>query len=221
MTRASKWGAGLFIWCYLLVLSSGIVAHALKVGMARNALSYFVVWDMFCGWQAYDQRLHFIAETSDGRYFDVEEPWGAFRPFGHVGRVHYDFSSRLLSKHINHIVSHTAHDPFDCVYIVQECWPKQYNLPDAMWEQNFCGPRDKMSYYHLRAVCDSRGDVMNLYPDWYQQQKLNSIADNPRVRHQARQSRSSFGVLYTPPSGSHSSHGTGMPDGLELQPATN
>jgi len=198
MTRASRWGAGLFIGCYLLILASGIVGHALKVGLARNALSYFVVWDMFCGWQAYDQRTHFIAETTDGRYFDVHEPWGEFRPFGHVGRVQYDFSNRMTGKYIRHIMDHTQHAPINCVYVVQESWPKQYNLPEALWKQNFGTVPDKMSYYHLRSICNTDGEVMQLYPDWYEQQKLNSVADNPRLRHEARQARSSFGVLYTP-----------------------
>ena len=80
MTRAGKWCAGLFMGCYLTVLSCGIVGHALKIGLAGNTLSYYVVWDMFCGWQAYDQRTHLIAESDSGKYYELREPWGEFCP---------------------------------------------------------------------------------------------------------------------------------------------
>ncbi|MGB4740774.1 MAG: hypothetical protein WBH50_21440, partial [Fuerstiella sp.] len=51
-----------FIGVYVSFLSWGVMAHALKVGTCGNTLSYFVVWDMFCGWTAWDARTHIIAE---------------------------------------------------------------------------------------------------------------------------------------------------------------
>lgn len=214
MSRLGKWSAGLFIVCYLAVLSFGIVAHALKVGVSGNTLSYFIVWDMFCGWHAYDQRTHLIAESTSGRYYEVKEPWGEFCPFGSLGRYQYDAYNHMTPRHVNHVLSHSSHEPIDAVYMVQEVWPKQYNLPERLWKDNFGRERDKMSYYHLRAVCDERGTYVQLYPDWLIQQRLNSIGDNPRLRHEVRQASSSFGQRYLPTSrGSRQSMGTG--------PATN
>jgi hypothetical protein len=81
---------------------------------------------MFCGWNAYDQRTHLIAESESGRYYEVSEPWGAFRPYGKLGRIQYDVYNHMVSKHIDHILSHTKHEPVNRVFVVQEFWPKQY-----------------------------------------------------------------------------------------------
>ena len=198
MSRVGKWCAGVFIGCYLAVLAAGIVAHSLKVGLAGNTLSYFVVWDMFCGYQAYDQRTHLIAESRSGKYYELREPWGEFCPFGHLGRLQYDHTDHLVSKHIDHILNHTQHEPIESVFFVQEVWPKQYNLPEHLWRQNFGNEREKISYYHLRAICNEDGGVVALHPNWLKQQTLNSISDNPRLRHEVRQAQSSFGTWYTP-----------------------
>ncbi|MCH2212530.1 MAG: hypothetical protein MK110_14590 [Fuerstiella sp.] len=206
MSQIGKWIVGVFIGCYLAVLSFGIIGHALKFGVAGNTLSYLVVWDMFCGWQAYDQRTHLIAESESGRYYDLREPWGEFHPYGSLGRFQYDVLGHMVSKHINHLLNHTQHEPIDSVYVVEEAWPKQYNLPERLWKQNFGTERDKISYYHLRATCNGDGRVVNLNPDWLNQQVLNSIGDNPRLRREVSQAHSSFGMWYVPTSGS-SRHG--------------
>ena len=215
MSRLGKWSAGLFIACYLLVLSCGIVAHALKIGLAGNTFSYYVVWDMFCGWQAYDQRTHLIASTESGDYYELREPWGEFCPFGGLGRLQYDLSNEMTSRHIDHLVRHTQHEPIESVYVVQEVWPKQYNLPERLWQQNFGNERDKTSYYHLRAICSKTGRVVRLYPDWLNQQTLNSIGDNPRLRREVRQAQSSFGAWYT------RIPGQGLHEPIRAMPSTN
>ena len=218
MTRASKVTAGVFIACYLSLLSAGIVGHAMKIGLAGNTLSYFFVWDMFCGWQAYDQRTHLIAETDDGRFLEVREPWGEFCPYGNLGRFQYDFASYLAPKHIQHVLAHTEHAPISCVFLVQESWPKQYNLPDSLWKQNFESPPDKLSYFHLRGIYSEQGHLLRRYPDWFEQQRVSSIADNPRLKREAHQARSSFGVLYK--AGRHRSASTGQMSADDM-PATN
>jgi len=196
-----------FITCYVGVLSSGIVAHALKVGICGNTLSYFVVWDMFCGYSAWDNRTHIIAEGASGQFYEVREPWGEFHPFGHVARIHYDNTNQLLPRHIDNVLSHTEHEPIDQVYVVEEVWPKQYNLPPRLYDHYFGSTKDKLSYFHLRAVCHDDGQVLKSYPDWYSQQTLNSIADNPRLQLQAQQAQSYYNTLFTPNS---SDSGSGL-----------
>ncbi|MCA9067133.1 MAG: hypothetical protein KDA96_28935, partial [Planctomycetaceae bacterium] len=120
---------------YVGSLSFGVIAHALKVGLCGNTLSYFVVWDMFCGWTAWDVRTHLIAESTSGKYYEVKEPWGEFHPFGHIARIHYDHTNHLLPRHVRNILRHSSHDPVSRVYVIEEIWPKQYNLPPDLYAE--------------------------------------------------------------------------------------
>ena len=218
MTRSARWIAGLFIACWLGAMSFGIVAHALKVGLSRNALSYFVVWDMFCGWRAWDDRTHLIAESSSGRYYNVTEPWGAFQPYGKISRLQYDASNHLLPKQVRHVLSHTQHEQIDHVYVVQEMWPKQFNMPERLWNSYYSEPPDKISYFHLKAICDRTGRTVSVFPDWLTQQYLNSIADNPRLQREVRQAQSSFNTLFMPVRDNRKIYSSGL---LNPYPSTN
>jgi len=198
MTRLKATCAILFITSYIGWLSWGVTAHALKVGLCGNTYSYFVVWDMFCGWAAWDTRTHVIALDSQGQYYDVTEPWGEFHPYGHLARIHYDNTHHLLPKHIDHILSNTLHSDIDRVYVIEEVWPKQYNLPPDLYAHYFNGPKDQVSYFHLKAICTDEGTPLTVKPDWYHQQTLNSIADNPRLRKQASRSSGTQMTLFRP-----------------------
>jgi hypothetical protein len=210
MNRYRNWAACLFITCYLGSLSWGIVAHSMKIGLCGNPLNYLVVWDMFCGWQAYDDRTHVIAEGQSGQYYELSEPWGDFRPFGHVPRIHYDVTNQLLPRHITNILEHTTHEQIDRVYVAQEIWPKQYNLPARLWSQYYVEPPDRISYYHLRAVLTDKGQLVTAYPDWFTEQALNSIADNPRLRHEMNQARSTYSTLFDPSYANQLTSASGM-----------
>ena len=187
-----------FITAYVGALTFGVVGHALKVGICGNTLSYFVVWDMFCGWSAWDQRTHVIAEGVSGKYYDLKEPWGEFHPFGNTSRVHYDHTNHMLPKHIRNVLDHTAHEDINQVFMVQEVWPKQYNLPPRLYEKYFQRENDKVSYFHLRAVLSDDGKPLKMFPDWFVQQELNSINDNPRLQQQASRALSVYSTLHTP-----------------------
>jgi hypothetical protein len=200
MSRWKKLLACTFIATYLGFLSWGIVGHALKVGICGNTISYFVVWDMFCGWNAWDNRTHIIAEGTNGEFYDVREPWGEFHPFGHVARIHYDDGKQLLPRHINNILKRTEHKDIAQVYVVEEVWPKQYNLPPKLFDHYFGRAPDKLSYFHLQTVCRDDGTLLRGYPNWYTQQTLNSIADNPRLQQQTKQATSFYNTLFTPSS---------------------
>ncbi len=196
--QVRRWASGIFITCYLLALGWGVAAHALKVGLVGNTLSYFFVWDMFCGWQAYDTRTQVIGEDSDGNYYAVEEPWGAFTPFGHVARINYDVSNQLVPKHIKNVLDHSSHSGIDRVYVVQEVWPKQFNVPDHLWSRYFHEPKDQVSYFNLRAVCDSQGARLETYPDWFDTQTLQAIADNPRLQRAAQMATPYYNTFFNP-----------------------
>lgn len=196
--RVRRWISGLFITSYLLALAWGIAAHALKVGLQGNTLSYYFVWDMFCGWDAYDNRTHIIAEDASGNYYDVREPWGAFTPFGDVDRINYDVSNSLVPRHIEHVLNHSSHPPIDRVYVVQEVWPKQFNVPDALWTRYFHEPKEKVSYFNLTAICNARGIPFETYPDWFNTQTLQAISDNPRLQRAAQQATPYYNTFFNP-----------------------
>ena len=193
-----RWAAALFVTCYLLSLSWGIVAHTLKVGIKGNTLSYFVVWDMFCGWHAYDSRVRIVAEDANGTYYEVREPWGGFQPFGNVERIHYDVQNNLVGRHINHVISHTSHPEIDRVYVVQEIWPKQHNVPAHLWSYNFREPMEKISYFHLISISAANGTPVEMYPDWFSRQTLMSIADNPRLQLASREATPYYNTYFDP-----------------------
>lgn len=198
MSGWKKIATSCFIASYMCYLSWGVMAHAMKVGLCGNTLSYFVVWDMFCGWTAWDARTHVIAQDTSGQFYELREPWGEFHPFGHVARIHYDNTSHLLPKHIKNVLAKTVHEEIERVYVVEEVWPKQYNLPPRLFEHYFARPNDKLSYFHLRAICAGDGSPMTINPDWHSQQKLNAVYDNPRLRRQSKQATGTFNTLYNP-----------------------
>ncbi len=193
-----KWAVSVLLMSYLGFLGWGIVGHALKIPAAGSALGYFVVWDMFCGWQAYDNRLHLIAEDSNGEYYRIREPWGAFQPFGHEDRLDYDVSNFLAPRHIQHVLEHSEHPPVDRVYVVQEVWGKQYNIPDVLWQKYYDEPKDKVSCFSLRAICTPDGAPIESNPDWFVAQELKSIADNPRLRQQAQSAMPYYNTFFSP-----------------------
>ncbi len=190
--------SGLFIASYLCWLSWGIGAHVMKVGLSGNTLGYYVVWDMFCGWQAYDNRIHILAEGISGQFYEVRAPWGEFTPFGNVARVHYDVTNQLIPKQIHHVLKNSSHEPIDRVYVVQEIWPKQYNIPQELWARYSEEPMDKMSYFNLRAICSDRGNLLNSYPDWYAAQTLKAVADNPRLQMTANKATPFYDTFIKP-----------------------
>ena len=194
--RFKHWASALFVTCYLLSLSWGVAAHTLKIGLKGNTLSYLVVWDMFCGWQAYDNRTHLVAEDTRGNYYEVREPWGAFKPFGDVDRVNYDVSNNLVARHIDHVLSHTAHPDIDRVYVVQEIWPKQFNVPAHLWSHNFNEPMEKLSYFHVKAICTEDGSTIESYVDWFNRQTLLTVADNPRLQQAAREATPYYNTFF-------------------------
>lgn len=201
MLAWKKWCVCLVMACYMGFLSWGTLAHAFKIGTDGNTISYWAVWDMFCGWSAWDNRTHIIAKGASGKFYEVKEPWGEFHPFGNLSRIHYDHTNHLLPKHIRHILSRTEHESIDQVYVVEEVWPKQYNMPPRLYAHYFDRENDKQSYFNLRAVCQEDGNVVAVYPTWDAKQRLSSIYDNPRLRQQASRATSIYSPLFTPNSG--------------------
>ena len=198
MHRTRKFFVVAFIGLYIGCLAWGTAAHTLKLGANLGPINYFVVWDMFCGWSAWDLRKHFIAQGASGQYYEVTEPWGAFHPFGNLPRIQYDATGDLTGPYINNVLRHTDHEPIDRVYVVEEVWPKQYNLPPRLYAQYFDRQIDRTSYFHLRAIATEQGEPLTIFPCWHDQQCLASFYQNPRLKRQAQQGQQMFSTLFTP-----------------------
>lgn len=189
------------IAAYIGALCFGIVAHAIKYKVNSHPGMYYIVWDMFCGWAAYSSRTQIIAEGESGRYYQVAPPpWGELKPFGHIERRHYDPYEDLMGKLIRNNLRNTSHEPITNVYVVEEIWPKKFNLPDDVWAERFNGqPKDVRHYYNVRGVYNGAGVKLQCRPTWNDLQIARSVADNPRLRKQAQGAQPFFTHTYEGP----------------------
>jgi len=178
----NRWLAIGVIVTYLGTLLSGVASHALNYRSASHPGMYFIVWDMFCGWSAYESRLHIIGEGESGRFYELGPgPWGELNPFGDLGRHHYDpFATHSAAIAVN-TLRHSSHEPMRQVYVVEESWAKKYNLPQKLWDQQYPEARDPFSYYHLRKVLTPEGDLVSESQPWSEYQAQVSLSDNPRL----------------------------------------
>lgn len=182
-----------FIVAYLGALNYGILCHMMGFGTAAHPLMYFIVWDMFCGWSAYDSRAHIIGEGESEKYYDLgNPPWGVFQPWSNLGRQHYD----VLNNHTGRIgfntLRHTQHEPITRVFVIEECWAKKYNIPDSAWQARYDGPREVNKYYRVRSIILPDGTVSESVGPWLGYQSAQMLADNPRLQAQANRSRPMF-----------------------------
>lgn len=169
---------------YLLALSWGICAHTLKYKHDTHPGMYFLVWDMFCGWAAFSSRLHLVAEGESGRYYELSPaPWGEFKPFGRLGRRHYDVMGIHAPRMAVNTLAHTRHEPITRIFVIEESWAKKYNIPDKVWEAHFKSPKpEPYCYYQVLKVAASDGTLTHCGTNWLNKQVERCIADNPRLR---------------------------------------
>jgi hypothetical protein len=191
-----------FIALYIGALGVGLGAHILNAGTVSHPIMYYLVWDMFCGWSAYDTRMHVIAEGESQNYYRLTPaPWGEFHPYGMIGREHYDTFNNF-SAHIGlNVLKHTTHEPITRIFVVEECWAKKFNLPMAVWNSRYDEPKDKLCYYHVRSVTLPDHTVVEKNDAWIARQGARMFADNPRLQAEAR---TGSPVIVTP--GMSSSH---------------
>ncbi|MGQ0633225.1 MAG: hypothetical protein ACT4QC_01335 [Planctomycetaceae bacterium] len=141
-----------FITVYLGALVYGNLCHAVGHGTGSHPLMYFIVWDMFCGWAAYDSRTHIVAQGENQKFYELAPaPWGEIRPWGSLGRHHYDGFNSHSGRIALNTLRHSAHEPIERVFVIEECWAKKFNLPDSVWKSRYDAPRDPYSYYRLRS----------------------------------------------------------------------
>lgn len=185
-----RWLSHLTIVAYLGTLLAGIGCHALNWGISSHPAMYYIVWDMFCGWAAYESRYHVIGEGESGTYYELSPgPWGDIRPYGKLGRRHYDPDGIYCLRMAQNTLRHTDHEPMARLFVIQESWAKKYNLPDHLWAMRHEEPKEKYSYFRVRQITTGDGMILHAQSSWLDYQARIALASNPRLRAEMQRSR--------------------------------
>ncbi len=182
-----------FMIIYVGALVYGNVCHLVQEGRSSHPMMYFLVWDMFCGWSAFDSRIVLVAEGESGKYYDVSHaPWGEFHPYGYIGRENYDQFQNHTPKIALNILRHTSHEPMTRLFVIEKCWAKKYNMADPVWKARYDDEKDLEPYYRIRVTLLPDGTILQNYSSWLQYQFSQMMMDNPRLVEQARRSKTLF-----------------------------
>lgn len=182
-----------FIVSYIGILTFGNVCHLLQYGCSSHPLMYMIVWDMFCGWSAYDMRVKIIAEGESETYYDLTSaPWGELHAYGYIGREHYDHLNSHSGTVAMNVLKHTCHEPIVRIIVLDECWTKKLNLPDPVWRMRYDDPKDWHTYYHVRDVLLPDGTVTKHNDCFLTYQGRRMAVDNPRLFQQSLSNRPMF-----------------------------
>ena len=166
-SRLRTVAASLFIGGYLSVMLLGVAAHAVGYGQNTHPLMYYVVWDMFCGWSAHSTRTHVLAEGEGGTWYDASTgPWDAFRPYGELPRIDYDVGGTHGARLALNVLKQTEHEPIRRLVVVEESWPKKFNLPADLWARRYGTEKKPVSFYAVRHVVAGGGTLVDSGPAW-------------------------------------------------------
>ena len=175
--------AAAFIACYLGVLGYGLAAHTIGYKTYAHLGMYFVVWDMYCGWNGWESRTQILAEGESGSIYDVgKPPWGEVCVYGEPDRRHYDTYCLHAIRIAENTARHTEHEPFVRYVVVEEAWAKKYNLPDSLWAQRFEEPKEPRRYCRIRAAYQGNGECIEANPNWSDWLMAQALNDNPRLQ---------------------------------------
>ncbi len=172
-----------FIVAYLGSLAYGLTAHTIGYRTYAHLGMYYIVWDMYCGWNGWETRTHILAEGESGQYYDVgSPPWGEVCVYGEPDRRHYDIFGLHSLTIARNVAAHTEHEPFVKYLVVEEAWAKKYNLPDNLWAQRFEEPRELRKYHRIRNAWEANGENIASNPSWSNWLMSVALGDNPRLQ---------------------------------------
>lgn len=177
-----RWLSNLTIGMYLSALSIGIACHTLNFCSSAHPIMYYFVWDMFCGWSSHEIRYHVIGEGESGTYYELAPgPWTHFMPYGDLDRLHYDVLGNSHRKMALNALKRTEHEPIRRVVMLEEVWPKKYNLSDRIWAMRFDEPKEPLSYFWQTSEMTEDGRVISAVPNYMNYLHYKCVADNPRL----------------------------------------
>lgn len=181
-----RWFTHGFIAAYVGILLLGVASHGTQFRSNSHPLMYYIVWDMFCGWSAWEQRMHVIGEGESGTYYELAPgPWGDYHPYGDLSRQEYDpYLCHVVRLGLN-TLQHTEHEPIQRMYVVEEVWAKKFNLPPDMRRRLNPVPDERRTHFQLRYVCAGDGTVRTEHPSWFEKQTKIALMSNPRLQQKA------------------------------------
>jgi hypothetical protein len=175
---------------YLCALVVGVGCVVTQVRFFWPPL-YFLTFDMYGGWSGYDCKMQIIGEGESGRFYVLSPgPWGPFNPYSErLSRQCYDQAFEYGRRLARPGLAHTTHEPILRIFVVEQEYPRKFNLPDAQYQAYYRTPKPDRIYSHLRMVLTPEGEVLRQSPVWLQYQDNLSISDNPRLVAQAASKR--------------------------------
>lgn len=190
-----RWFSHCVITLYLGCVLFGVAVHAVEYREHDHPAMYFIVWDMFCGWTAWEQRLHIIGEGESGEYYELAPgPWGDYEPFGNLDRHHYDPFVNHAARMAVNTLHQTQHEPIHRVFVIEEVWAKKYNLPVGLQQELTPVPGEKRTYCYVRDVYTADGTVIRRGLSWFSDQAKQSLWNNPRLARQTQFGRPQYVV---------------------------
>lgn len=166
---------------YLAVLIYGVLLHTFDLPGKVSVPGYLVVWDMYCGWCGYERRVHFVAEGESGTYYDASQiPGAVITPHGQTPRHNFDFQNTFSGKLAQSVLARTEHEPIQRIFVVEQHWPKRFNLPESL--RGSTGPSERQVYWHTQAIYNANGEALRVHPDWLALQNDRAIYDNPKLK---------------------------------------
>lgn len=208
-----RWMVNCLIGAYLSALAWGTFAHTFSYNPQCHPLMYYVVWDMYSMWTAYESRLHIIGEGKSGRFYELSPPpWGTLNPWSKdFDRATCDFTFNYAGKFANNTLRHTRHEPIVQVYAIEEVWAKQYNAPDDLWHRQFAEAKDFTSYFNVVKTISGNGETEQNFTSWRARLLGVSVWNNPRLMREAKELSPMFHLNGYIPSSDTSTRGKTAP----------
>jgi hypothetical protein len=194
------------IYGYIGALVFGFLCVATQVRFFFPPL-YFLTFDMYGGWSGYDCRMQIIGEGESGRFYVLSPgPWGEFKPYScNLSRQCYDQAFEYGAILARPGLRHTQHEPILRVFVVEQEYPKKFNLSDAQYQAYYGKPKPQRIYSHTRMVLTPEGEILTQSPTWLRYQDNLSIVDNPRLVADGTQNRPFlWSAVQTPGPGGYS-----------------
>jgi hypothetical protein len=185
-----RWILNASIAAYVLALAFGFLCVACQVRFYFPPM-YFLTFDMYGGWSGYDAKMQILGEGESGRFYRLSPgPWGEFHPYsGNLSRQCYDQAfeyGRILARPA---LRHTTHEPILRMIVIEQEYPKKFNLPDAQYAAYYTKPNPHRVYSHLRMVLNPEGQIVSQNQTWLRYQDNLCIVDNPRLMGDATRNR--------------------------------
>jgi hypothetical protein len=185
-----RWILNASIAGYIGALAFGFLCVAGQVTLYFPPM-YFLTFNMYGGWSGYDAKMQVLGEGESGKFYVLSPgPWGEFRPYScNLSRQCYDqvFEyGRILARPG---LKHTQHEPILRMFVVEQEYPKKFNLPDAQYAAYYGKPNPHRIYSHTRMVMNAEGEILSQNAPWLHYQDNLSVVDNPRLVTDATRSR--------------------------------